>query len=58
MINSLGIVQGIAEILPISSSGHLVLLQQLLKCSLPIPQPSSPSSCISASLVALLIFFS
>ncbi len=32
----LGVIQGIAEFLPISSSGHLVLFQKILK----IPEPS------------------
>lgn len=52
----LGLIQGIAEILPISSSGHLALFQQLL-------QTNSGSEATFAlllhlgSLIALLFFF-
>ncbi|MFA5235917.1 MAG: undecaprenyl-diphosphate phosphatase [Bacilli bacterium] len=52
----LGIVQGIAEILPISSSGHLALLQQLLQTN-PDQEATFAIFLHFASLVALVIFF-
>jgi len=52
----LGLVQGIAEILPISSSGHLVLLQQLLSVN-PENEASFAIFVHFASLLALVIFF-
>lgn len=52
----LGLVQGIAEILPISSSGHLALLQQLLAVN-PDNEAGFAIFVHFASLVALVIFF-
>jgi undecaprenyl-diphosphatase len=52
----LGLVQGIAEILPISSSGHLALLQYLLEIN--ADQEATFAIFLHlASLVALVIFF-
>ncbi len=52
----LGLVQGIAEILPISSSGHLALLQQLLQTNAD-NEATFAIFLHVASLVALVIFF-
>ncbi len=52
----LGIVQGIAEILPISSSGHLALLQYLFDVN-PDNEAVFAIFLHFASLLALLIFF-
>jgi len=52
----LGIVQGIAEILPISSSGHLALLQQLLNVNA-ANEAVFAIFLHFASLMALVIFF-
>jgi len=52
----LGIVQGIAEILPISSSGHLALLQSVLNVN-PDSEAVFAIFLHFASLVALVIFF-
>lgn len=52
----LGLVQGIAEILPISSSGHLALLQQLFAVN-PDNEAGFAIFVHFASLVALVIFF-
>ncbi|HOK22436.1 MAG TPA: undecaprenyl-diphosphate phosphatase [Candidatus Hydrothermia bacterium] len=50
-----GIVQGITEFLPISSSGHLILCQELLNIS--EPGITLEVSLHLATLVAVLIFF-
>ncbi len=51
----LGLVQGVAEILPISSSGHLMIAQELIK----MEQPGIVFELFTntASLIALIIIF-
>lgn len=54
----LGSLQGLTEFLPISSSGHLILMENFLK--LPIPKEQLTSFDIflhGGSLVAILIYF-
>ena len=52
----LGFVQGVAEILPISSSGHLLVFKQLLNVDLS-NNVTFEVLLHFASLLALLIFF-
>ncbi|MGD9129171.1 MAG: undecaprenyl-diphosphate phosphatase [Candidatus Woesebacteria bacterium] len=51
----LGIIQGITEFLPISSSGHLVIFQQLLGHA--EPQLTFDTFLHLATLLAIIIFF-
>lgn len=54
----LGILQGIAEFLPISSSGHLVLLPSLLGWDIPADQSFAFNVLLqAATLLAVLSFF-
>ena len=50
----LGIVQGLTEFLPVSSSGHLVVVSELLKASTSVAYDVALHA---GSLLALLIFF-
>ena len=50
----LGLVQGFTEWLPISSSGHLVILQALLGMSVP---PEFDIVVMAGSIAALILFF-
>lgn len=50
----LGVVQGLTEFLPVSSSGHLVVVSQLLKAGTSVAYDVALHA---GSLIALLIFF-
>ena len=50
----LGIVQGFTEWLPISSSGHLVIIQSLLGISVPA---AFDIVIMAGTIIALLIYF-
>jgi len=51
----LGVVQGLTEFLPVSSSGHLLLLPALLK--LPEPDLNTLAIAHGGTLLAVLIYF-
>ncbi|MFH0820755.1 MAG: undecaprenyl-diphosphate phosphatase [Candidatus Peregrinibacteria bacterium] len=54
----LGAIQGITEFLPISSSGHLVIMEQFLKLPLAAPHLESFDIVLhGGSLLAILIYF-
>jgi undecaprenyl-diphosphatase len=53
----LGVLQGITEFLPISSSGHLVLLQDLLGLTDPIALKAFDIAVHFGTLLAILIYF-
>lgn len=54
----LGLVQGLSEFLPISSSGHLILAREILGLDLPAEQAQAFDVAMHAgTLVALVIYF-
>lgn len=54
----LGLIQGIAEPLPVSSSGHLIFIDRLLNNPIPSDVMSNFQVIVNlASLLAIIIFF-
>src|SRR3990167_875821 len=54
----LGIVQGLLEFLPVSSSGHLVLMEHYLKLSInPVTLQNFDIALHAGSLLALFLYF-
>lgn len=54
----LGFIQGVAEFLPISSSGHLAIAQNLLNLDMGGTQdPFSTCCCIMGTLIAIFIVY-